>query len=103
MALRRQTLNRGNIVTPICQYWPLAAEVGFSRGGEMPIVVVVASEGQGGDPPNDYCCLPHVWTPRREKNQSQLLELLIPAAAPTSVLYCSVSICYGLSLRNAHT
>ena len=49
MALRTQTLNRGNIVTPICQYWPLAAEVGFTRGGEMPIVVV-ASEGQGGDP-----------------------------------------------------
>ena len=58
MALRTQTLNRGNIVTPICQYWPLAAEVGFTRGVEMAIVVV-ASEGQGGDPPsNDYCCLP---------------------------------------------
>ena len=51
MALRTQTLNRGNIVTPICQYWPLAASwvlpARLVAGGEMPIVVVVV--GQGGD------------------------------------------------------
>ena len=60
MALRSQTLNRRNIVTPICQYWPLAAEVGFTLVvGKCPLwCVVVASEGQGGDPSNDYCCLP---------------------------------------------
>ena len=38
MTLRSQTLNRGNIATPICQYWPLAAEVGFTRAvGKCPL------------------------------------------------------------------
>ena len=38
-------------MTPICQYWPLAASwvlpARLVAGGEMPIVVVVV--GQGGD------------------------------------------------------
>ena len=104
MALRTQTLNRGNIVTPICQYWPLAAEVGFTRGGEMPIVVV-ASEGQGGDPSPlmiTAVCHPssHVWTPRRkfQNNQIQLQENVVPSADPILTQRCSVSMCYGFKL-----
>ena len=92
MALRTQTLNRGNIVTPICQYWPLAAEVGFTRGGEMPIVVV-ASEGQGGDPSNDYSCL----TPQlsgldtKEENVIQLLTLACIMVLACVLVLASVS------------
>ena len=92
--MHSQTVNRGNIVTLICQYWPPAAEVGFTRGGEMPIVVV-ASEGQGGDPSNDYSCL----TPQlsgldtKEENFKQ--------SHPTPTLTCIMVLACVLVLASA--
>ena len=58
----------------------------YPRRGEMPIVVV-ASEGQGGDPSNDYCCLPPQLSgldskEEKSNNQIQPLEFVIPPAAP---------------------
>ena len=103
MALRTQTLNRGNIVTPICQYWPPAAEVGFTRGGEMPIVVVAAPRVKVVTPLMiTAVCHPssHVWTPRRrfQNNQIQLQENVVPSADLIPTQCCSVSMCCGFKL-----